>query len=186
MTLYPKGGAPLDIEAEVARAVETEADLMEMAYVMEAEAAERYTELADQMEIHNNREVAEVFARLAAIEGAQANKVSGGGASARPRRKPWDYKWLEPESPEMSGIDDVHYLMTPYHALKMALINEERAVEFYDTVARLAASDTVRKTALEMVAEEREHVEIVQKLLEKYPEPAAGWDEDPDPTNAPA
>jgi len=129
-----------------------------------------------------------VFAKLAVIEGEQAKKVAGGDAAAAgPRRKPWDYKWLDLASPETAAGDDAaHYLMTPHHALKMALINEERAVAFYDAVARLAASEEVRKSAAEMAQEEREHVELVQQWLDKYPEPSAGWDEDPDPTNAPA
>ncbi len=38
-----------DIEAEVAAAVKSRADLMDMAYVLESEAADRYAELADQM-----------------------------------------------------------------------------------------------------------------------------------------
>lgn len=93
----PKSGAPMDIEIEVGRAVENESDLMDMAYVMEMEAAERYAELADQMQIHNNHDVAELFAKLAAIEGKQAEKVAGGeGVAARPGRKPWDYKWVGP------------------------------------------------------------------------------------------
>jgi rubrerythrin len=35
-----------------------------------------------------------------------------------------------------------------------------------------------------MAEEEREHVELVEKWLAKYPEPEAGWDDDPDPPNA--
>lgn len=59
-------------------------------------------------------------------------------------------------------------------------------MDFYDAVKRLTASEEVRAAASELAAEEREHVELVQKLLNDYPEPDAGWDDDPDPTNAPA
>ena len=37
---------------------------MAMAYAMEREAVERYTEFADAMEVHNNREVAAIVRHL--------------------------------------------------------------------------------------------------------------------------
>ena len=43
---------------------------MACAYAMEVEATERYAELAEQMDTHHNREVAELFAKLARIDAA--------------------------------------------------------------------------------------------------------------------
>lgn len=178
-----KEEASRDIEAEVAEAVKSRADLLEMAFVLESEAAERYAELADQMEVHNNREVAEVFAKMAAIEGEHAKKVDH-PAGEGPKRAPWEYRWLGFEAPETTESDQLHYLMTPHHALSLARVNEQRAEAFYRAVARLAPSEEVRELAAEMAEEEREHVELVEKWLEKYPEPEEGWDDDPDPPNA--
>ena len=51
------------------------ADFMTQAIAMELEARERYEEFADAMETHNNREVAAMFRKLAAIEGKHADQL---------------------------------------------------------------------------------------------------------------
>ncbi len=157
-------------------------ELLAHAYAMEAEAAERYGELADQMAMHNNHEVAELFRKLEAIEHKHAEQLARrAGKRGAARFSPWDYRWLDPESPEALPVSEVHYLMTAHHALKLALHNELRAETFYRVMAERAGSDEVRTLAQEFVAEEREHVALVRHWLNKYPEPSAGWDEDPDP-----
>jgi len=50
-------------------------ELMAYAYALELEASERYADFADAMEIHNNREVAELFRKLARIESRHADQV---------------------------------------------------------------------------------------------------------------
>ena len=47
---------------------QTLAELMALALAMEREAAQRYAEFADAMEIHNNVEVAALFRKMATIE----------------------------------------------------------------------------------------------------------------------
>ena len=59
--------------------------------------------------------------------------------------------------------------------------NEERAERFFGKLARVATVATVRKAALELEAEEREHVELVKAWLKKVPKPASDWADDPDP-----
>ena len=46
----------------------TLADVMAQAYAMEREAVQRYSALADVMEVHNNREVTALFRKMAHIE----------------------------------------------------------------------------------------------------------------------
>ena len=41
--------------------------------------------------------------------------------------------------------------------------------------------DSVRKAALEMQAEEQEHVELVRAWMAKVPQPDGDWSDDPDP-----
>ena len=48
---------------------------MAQALAMEIEAAQRYAEFADAMEMHNNREVAALFRKMADIEGKHATQI---------------------------------------------------------------------------------------------------------------
>ena len=86
-----------------------------------------------------------------------------------------------PEGPETTDYSDLHYLMQPYHALKLAEHNERRAAEFFEAFAAAKLPADVRAAAAEMAEEEREHVRLIKEWLARFPEPEAGWDEDPDP-----
>ena len=89
--------------------------------------------------------------------------------------------WTGFDAPEATPIDEVHYLMQPWHALQLALAAEKRAEAFFAELARVATSEPVRNAALELRAEEAEHVELVQAWLAKVPQPDQDWAEDPDP-----
>jgi rubrerythrin len=89
--------------------------------------------------------------------------------------------WTTPEAPETVAFEDVHYLMHPWHALKLALKAEERAQAFFEQLARDATSDAIRRAAEEMRDEEAEHVALVKQWMAKVPKPDADWAEDPDP-----
>ena len=159
----------------------TTGELMAQACALEAEAAERYAELAELMRRHHNAEVAELFGKLARIEGLHRDKILiRMGWTAPP--DPDAFRWQTPEGPETPDFADLHYLMTPWHALRLAEHNERRAAEFFERLAGQAdLPDDVRAVAAESAAEEREHVHLIQAWLAKVPEPAAGWDEDADP-----
>jgi hypothetical protein len=90
-------------------------------------------------------------------------------------------RWEGFEAPETTPIDEVHYLMQPYHALELALANEQRAERFFARLARAATTASVRKAARELQQEEREHVELVRAWMKKVPKPDADWANDPDP-----
>lgn len=156
-------------------------DFMAQAIAMEFEAVERYQELADAMETHNNAEVAELFRKMSVIENKHAEQMLAemGWSEIPPgtRAQPWEGF----DSPEMVSMDDIHYLMTPWHALQLALKAEQRAVRFFDALAEAAQSEPVRKAALELLEEEREHVELILGWLKKVPQPDSDWYEDPDP-----
>ncbi len=156
--------------------------LLAGALAIEQEAVERYEELADQMEVHNNREVAELFRKLASIEAEHVTKVN---TLSEGRRLPpvsiWDAPWQDMESPEALARDEVHYLMTPYHALSLALEGEERAVAFFARIMEAAQNEEVSELAAQFRDEEEEHVVLLKEWLGRYPVPAEGWDHDPDP-----
>ena len=160
------------------------ADLFALAWQIEADAVERYKLLADQMETHNNTELVKVFRDLARAEGIHAEEI---------RRLAGDIdvvahaakvgRW-QGDSPEEVDLSAAHYLMTPWHALQMALVGEKRALEFFTNVVETAKDAKIKQMAGEFVEEEAEHVNLVHRLLRKYPAPREGWAEDDDPPNA--
>lgn len=156
-------------------------DFMAQAIAMEFEAVERYQELADAMETHNNSEVAALFRKMSVIESKHADQMLAemGWSEIPPgtRAQPWEGF----ESAEVVPMDDVHYLMTPWHALQLALKAEQRAVRFFDAMVEAATTEPVRKAAQELLDEEREHVDLILNWLKKVPKPDTDWYEDPDP-----
>lgn len=159
------------------------ADLYAVAYQIEADAVERYTMLAEQMETHNNPELTAVFTDLARAEGIHREEI---------RRMAGDLdieeharrvaKWETGDSPEAADFGDAHYLMSPWDALQMALAGEKRALAYYTQVVETADNPEIREMAKEFVDEEAEHVNLCYRLLRKYPEPAgSAFADDPDP-----
>jgi rubrerythrin len=71
--------------------------------------------------------------------------------------------------------------MKPYHALEIALRCEQEAVQYFEDFAASTSNARVRAAAAEMAADEREHVTLIREWLGRVPQPAPGWDEDPDP-----
>ena len=74
-----------------------------------------------------------------------------------------------------------HYMMTPWHALQLALAGEKRALAFFSRIADTTKDPKVKEMAAEFVEEEAEHVNLVHRLLRKYPPPASSWARDSDP-----
>ncbi len=160
-------------------------ELLVCALAIEQEAAERYAELADQMEVHNNPEVAELFRKLAAIEAKHiANVETMSKGRSLPRLSLWDSPWEGAESPEALPRDEVHYLMTPYHALSLALRAEQRAASFFAQMAETAEDADVKRMASGLRDEEQQHVALLEEWLGRYAAPGQGWDEDHDPPAA--
>lgn len=155
---------------------------MSRAYAMELEATERYTQFAEQLDAHNNREVAQLFRKLAQIEALHGKRIlQEMGWPSLPALPP-AFAWGDsPEGPETAPFDSLHYLMQPYHALEIALRCELQAVKYFDGIAASDVPQRVRAAAKEMAEEEREHVALIKEWMRKTPQPAAGWDEDPDP-----
>lgn len=157
-------------------------ELLAYSLAMEIEAVERFNDLADQMEMHHNYEVADLFRKLAKIEGLHIENVNQASAGKQlPTLLAWEFEWDDGESPEGGAMEDAHYLMQPWHAIELAMQGEKRAVAFFRHVADTASDERVLKLALELVEEEEEHVALLQKWQERYPKPDEGWDEDLDP-----
>jgi rubrerythrin len=162
------------------------ADLLAVAYQIEADAVDRYVMLADQMEVHNNLDLVAAFRDLARAEAIHRDEIQRTAGDidvvAHARNVA---KWNKGESPEAVDLGSAHYLMTPWHALQLALDGEKRALAFFTTIAETAEDPAIRKMAAEFVEEEAEHVNLVNRLLLKHPKPDASWSNDLDPPNSP-
>ncbi len=158
------------------------ADLLAAAYQIEADALERYRMLAAQMETHNNPELVAMFhdlARAEAIHRDEIRRLAGDIDVVSHARKM--AKWTRGESPEEADLGSAHYLMTPLHALDLALAAEKRALAFFTSIVQTTADRGIRKMAEEFAEEENEHVNLVYRLMQKYLLPAHAWSDDLDP-----
>ncbi|MEZ5788920.1 MAG: ferritin family protein [Xanthobacteraceae bacterium] len=174
----PRPGEPAD-----GPPINSLADLLAVAWQIEADAVERYHMLADQMETFNNRELTDIFRDLARAEGIHRDEIMRMAGDidvvAHARQLP---DWGKGESPEKADLGDAHYLMTPWHALRMALAGEERAHAYFQYVLATTDDPKVHEMAKEFAEEEAEHVALCHRLLKRYPEPQGdAWAEDPDP-----
>jgi rubrerythrin len=161
-------------------------DLLAVAWQIESDAIDRYNLLADQMETHNNPELTRIFRDLARAEGIHGDEI---------RRLAGDFDvisharqmalFARSESPEEAELDSAHYLMTPWHALQLSLTGEKRALAYFARIVEAATDPKVKALAEELVEEEAEHVNLVNRLLRRYPPPDDSWAHDPEPPASP-
>jgi len=157
-------------------------DLLAVAYQIEIDAVDRYKMLADQMETHNNPELVKIFrdlARAEGIHGEEIRRLAGDFDVAGRARE--IAKFGTPDSPEEADLGSAHYMMTPWHALQLSLVGEKRALEYFTSIVATAKDPKVKAMAAELVEEEAEHVQLVHRLLARYPKPSDTWADDLDP-----
>jgi rubrerythrin len=142
---------------------------MTEALVMEVEAAQRYLELAGMMESRNNIPCAVLFRKMAATEGRHAEQIlhelGWASAPAAPGKRIWE-GFAVPLPP-----GDASALMQPWHALRLALAEEQRAERFFAELAARATVEAVRNAAWELQREEQEHCELINEWLAKLAPP---------------
>jgi len=148
----------------ITQPIESLADFLAHSLELEVESAERYRELADSMEVHNNLEVAALFDQLAHYGDIHAEQVRRRATGLElPSIAPWDFKWHCPDSPEAPCMDDANYLMNKCQALELALHNEARGRDFYRQVAETSPNAEVRTAAAEMAEEEEGHLRMLEE-----------------------
>jgi rubrerythrin len=138
---------------------------------LEQESEERYRELAESMTAHHNAEVAAFFDRMAVEASnhlAEVTLLSTG--EQLPSLHAWQFDWPDAEPPESSSYEAVHYRMSLREAMELALGNERAAAEFYRNYAQRSEDPDVRRIAAEFAAEEQQHAQQLELLLQQVPQ----------------
>lgn len=141
-------------------------ELFALASAMETEAADRYSELANEMATQKREDLAAVFAQLAATERDHVDSVTRWSRARRGKvPDPKLVRWEAPETFDAATMAELKatQLLTPYRALSMAVRNEERAFAFWSYVAAFTADPEIRTAAEAMAREELGHVATLRK-----------------------
>jgi rubrerythrin len=134
---------------------------------LEQEAAERLYELAETMEVHNNRALHQLLTELAGYSESHAAEIGNMcQGKTLPSLQAWEYSWPEEESPEVFLYANVHYLMSVEQALLVALEVEQNAEAFYKDVAQRSGDTHIQEMALQFAQEEYEHVKAVSLRMD--------------------
>ena len=143
-------------------------ELYAHALALEREAFKRFVELERLMRDAGVDHIAEEFGRIGREEQEQYEALALGTAERElPEIAPWEYAWHYLGS----GADKVSAPKNAREALTVALSTERRAQSFYVDVAEHANDDAVCAFAAEMAADEQRHVQRLEQLLAREPEP---------------
>jgi rubrerythrin len=140
-------------------------ELMSLAAALEGEAIRRYGQLAAEMGQRGDHGLAATFAALLEeerdhLKGIERWARAATGLPPAPTPQPWQLP------PEIAGSwDDIagSALLTPYQALSIAVLNEERGFAFYSYLAANTEDDGVRAGAERLAAEELNHAALLRR-----------------------
>jgi len=156
--------------------IRTPAELYAHAIAIEREAAERYAELAQRMDDLGSDDVSALFRTLAVFEAEHLQTLESRTTGVElPALRPGEYAWLDAGAPETAARELVFRLLTPRHALDIALEAERRAHEFFAGVFAAAEDPGLRALAQEMAAEELGHIAMVERAIERTPDVRVDW-----------
>ena len=133
---------------------------------LEAEAARRFDELADDMATHGNREVESVFCDFADFSRLHLKHAMDRAGFLHLAELPGDgYDWPPGESPEAAPWWGVDAMMDACAALELALGSERLGLAYYQSVADNSPDPRVVAMAREFALEEQEHVRRLEEML---------------------
>ena len=143
-------------------------DALDLAMLIEEEARDRYTELAEQLTLHHTPEAAAFFDRMASIEHLHREKLAerrvamfGRQASTVSRSMVFDV-----EAPE---YDEARAFMTVRQALNTALRSETKAHDFFVEALQAVTDPAVVMLFNELREEEVHHQSLVRSEIAKLP-----------------
>lgn len=152
-------------------------DLYAHALVLERDATKRFEMFARCMREAGYDYLAEELEEIGKEEREQYELLADGTRNADlPQISSWEYAW------HYMG-PDAEVVLEPRSArdlLALALSAERRTQTFYADVAEGVEDDAVSAFAAEMAADEARHIERLERLIAREPEPAASGDGDID------
>jgi rubrerythrin len=153
------------LKREPAGHVRTLYEFFALAHAMESDAVRRYTESAEHLRKQGETHLAELFERLAEVEGGHVGQIEGwaarrGESKAVASNAPFPLPDTFDAPPDEMAQSK---LLTPYRALASAVRHEERSFAFWTYVAAHAARAEVKQAAERMAHEELEHVSLLRR-----------------------
>lgn len=161
----PKEANVTSLKKEPAGHVRTFDEFLALAHAMESDAVRRYAESARLLRKQGATHLAEVFERLAEVEGGHVSEVAGwagrrGESAATSASPPFPLPDTFDAPPDEMAQSK---LLTPYRALASAVRHEERSFAFWAYVAAHAERPEVKQAAERMAHEELEHVSLLRR-----------------------
>lgn len=152
-------------ESEPFTALSSVEDLLGMALAMEEEAVRRYRQLAAIMESRGSPDTAATFLALAEEEQDHAHAIASLAARlGRPAPAGAAFTWRLP--PEIAASwDDLtdRTRVTPYRALAVAVLNEQRGFAWFSYVSANTTDPELRRQAEALAAEELTHAALLRR-----------------------
>ncbi|NUB29421.1 ferritin-like domain-containing protein [Azospirillum brasilense] len=144
-------------------------ELLGIALALEQEAVRRYTQLAALMERRGETDTVTTFRALIAEEQDHVQAVDGWAHRlGRPAPDAPAFLWRLP--PELAASWEElteRTRLTPYQALSLAVVNEQRAFAFYSYIAAAAPDEPVRTHAEALAREELRHAALLRRERRK-------------------
>lgn len=162
--------------------IDSKVELLARTLAMLSEMVERYDLFADQMEVMNNPEAAELFRWLEKKQNSRTRVVQElSEGLTLPHISPWDYDWDDAINTGVPGHNSAHYMMTPYHTLTLAMDVEQSATDLFQQIEQDSTVPEVQKLARSFAREASDFRDYLKQKRAAHPVPEAGWDEDEDP-----
>lgn len=149
-------------------AVRSAEDLFALCRTIDRSCAEQLEDIAESFAMSNNRDTARELRALATWKYSHAPLCQGSSAA--------NWYIVDPGDPEA-----LHYLMRPWHVVRIALANEDRLLAALQELAARPTDTGLRAAVDDLLARQRDNIAYLERRLADLPPPEDGWDDDPDP-----
>jgi rubrerythrin len=147
------------------------------ALAIEREAVDRYEEFQAWFSDRDEPVLAGLCANLAQLEAVHLREIElACRGLTLPPVDASGYRWLEAGPPEAPARELFYRIAEPRQLLEIALQAESNALAFFEWVERTTSNAQVRAVALEMAAEEQQHVVWAAQALEYHPSRPIDWE----------